>query len=97
MEKIWKRVQKIKGKFTRRPPLLLTNAHGIEKQNPSETSNTFGEAFASISGLEKYTQAFQRYKRTQKDKRLNSTSNNEEPYNTPNNNQITDLVIKIAI
>ena len=55
MEKIWKRVQKIKGKFTRRPPTLLTNTSGIETQNPSETSNIFGEAFASISATDNYT------------------------------------------
>ena len=83
MEKIWKRVQKIKGKFTRRPPPLLNNAYGIETQNPNETSNIFGEAFASISATENYTQNFQRYKRTQERKHINFTSNNEEPYNTP--------------
>ena len=55
MEKIWKKVQNIKGKFTGSSPPLLTNVSGIESQNPSETSNTFGEAFASISGTENYT------------------------------------------
>ena len=83
MGKIWKRVQKIKGKFTRRPPPLLTNASRIETQNPNGTNNIFGEAFASISASENYTQDLQRYKRTKEGKHISFTSNNEEPYNTP--------------
>ena len=82
LEKIWKRIQKIRSKFTRRLPPLLINAPGIETQNHGETRNTCGEAFVSISATEKYTQDFQRYKRTQEGKHTNFTSNNEEPYNT---------------
>ena len=33
--------------------------------------------------MEKYARDFQCYKRTQEGKRINFTSNNEEPYNTP--------------
>ena len=77
------RVQKTKSKFTRKHPPLLTNASGIEIQNPSETRKIFGEAIASISATKIYTQDFERYKRTQKGIRINFTKNNEEPYNTP--------------
>ena len=82
MEKIWKRVQKIKGKITIRLPPLLTSAFGIETQNPSETSNIFGEAVASVSSTENYTQHFQLYKRTQEGKSMNFTSKNVKAYNT---------------
>ena len=48
-KKIWERVKKIKGKIIKRPHPFLTNVSGIETQIPSETSNIFGEAFASHS------------------------------------------------
>ena len=66
MEKIWERVQKIKGKFTTRPAPLLTNAYRTETKIPSETINIFGGALASIPATKHYTQYFQRYKRTKK-------------------------------
>ena len=83
MEKICKRVQKIKCKFIRRPPPLLTNASGIEIRNPSGTRNIFGESFAAISATENYTQDFQLYQRRQEGKRIKFTSINAEPYETP--------------
>ena len=82
VDNIWKRVQKTKGKLTRRSSPRFINASGIESQHPSETSSIFDEAFASISATEYYTQSSQRYIRTQEDERINFTSNNKESYNT---------------
>ena len=82
MEKIWKRVQKFKGKFFRRAFLLLTNASYHGTRNPSGTSKIFREAFASILVTEYYTYYSQRYKGAQEAKRVKFINTNDETYNT---------------
>ena len=96
IDKIWKRVQKIKGKFTKKPPPLLTDNSGNETQDPCVTSTIFGETFASVSATENYTPEFLRYKRIQEAKRLDFNSNNEESYNRPFSEEEFQHALKIT-
>ena len=83
MEKIWRRVQKIKAKFSKGPAPLPSNAVVIETQTTGEISNIFGEEFTSILTMENYTYDFSRHKRSQETERTKFPSNNDEPHNTP--------------
>ena len=83
MNKIWKRIKKMKGKFSRNPPPLLQTVGDNLTQDPQITSNIFAETFSAISNTSNYTSDFNRY-RSQKERRtINFTTSTIENYNTP--------------
>ena len=60
---MWKKINKIRGKFSVSPPPLLTNSAGELTDDPEETSNMFAEVFSDVSSEETYSVSFLRRKR----------------------------------
>ena len=81
MRKIWKRIKKIKGMYTKIPLPLLHNSQNNLTDNPMETSKIFCEAFASVSSLEGATREYKTYKARSEKKRINFDSVADEVYN----------------
>ena len=76
LHQIWKKVRKIEGKFTPSPSPVLQDLQGNLHSDPEDVANMLADHFASVSGPENYTPAFQRYRLQEERKRLNF----ETPY-----------------
>ena len=81
LEKIHKRIRKIKGKFSQQPPPLLKNDQGTLTEEPSETSEIFGKSFAKVSSPENYSPQFKKFKQIAEKQRINFASDQSEQYN----------------
>ena len=85
MSQIWKKIQKMRGKYSKQPPPLLKTRDDTLTQDPNETSNIFAEAFASVSDTSNYSPTFQRHK-LQSEKialKIEDTSTVPKSYNLP--------------
>ena len=85
LSEIWKKINKIRGKFSTHPPPLLRDEDGTLTDNPKETSILFAEAFSDVSSEDNYTTRFRRHKGIEESKSLNFSLNQNPraPYNEP--------------
>ena len=63
LAKVWKRINKIRGKFTPHPPPLLKDPAGNLTDDPLQTSEMFAETFSDVSNEESYSLNFYRRKK----------------------------------
>lgn len=92
LHNVWKKVQKIKGKYQPTPtPALIQNGGNIT--NPEVVSNILASHFASVSSDENYTETFQRYRRAQEERQINFNTRQHYPYN----DHITATEMKYAL
>ena len=83
MQKVWKRVKKMQGKYsTPRLPLLKTST-GDLVQEPQVTSNMFARAFSSVSSTNNYSDTFKSHKLKEEKRHLNFDTREEHDYNLP--------------
>lgn len=81
--KIWKKVEKINGKFNSHPSPILKDEDDII-QDPIHVANKLAESFARISSADNYTPKFKRYKQIAESKPIKFNSRNaNQPYNDP--------------
>ena len=80
---IWKRINKIKGKYNTQPKPLLRKQNDSLTDDPKTTSNMFAESLATISGGSKYSESFRRYKEEQERRQLNFSGGSDCAYNEP--------------
>ena len=62
LHKIWKKWQKIAGKFSATPAPVLGDSDGAISQSHAEVANILAEAIASVSGEHNYSNRFIQYK-----------------------------------
>ena len=82
LSEIWKKVNKIRGKFSKHPAPLLRQNSGDLTDDPSETSRIFSQVFSGVSNEENYPLTFLKYKRAKERKTINfNQGTGEEDYN----------------
>ena len=82
---IWKKVNKIKGKYSKNPKPLLKKPNGEITDDTKTTSQIFAEAFASVSSEENYPLKFFNRKKTEERKNMefNEYNQTDQCYNEP--------------
>ena len=82
---IWKKVNKIKGKYSKHPKSLLKKPNGEVTDDPKKASQIFAEAFASFSSVENYLIKFFKRKKTEERKNIDFSEYNrtDKCYNEP--------------
>ena len=84
LSEMWKRINKIRGKFSTHPPPLLRNQVGELTDNPPETSEIFAEAFSDVSSESNYSLRFRKFKQTSERQQLNFAEGQDpQVYNEP--------------
>jgi len=80
MSKVWKRFQKMRGKYTEyRTPFLIEN--DIPVTDPREVTALLANHYATVSSNESYPAQFRQYQE-RTEKRLNFTTNQSYSYNS---------------
>ena len=82
LNKIWKKVQKISGKFSATPSPILRQGESIVTDR-KQVANIFARKFATISSIESYNREFIRYKSAEENQQLQMGTNNHQMYNEP--------------
>ena len=83
LSSIWKKVQKISGKFSPTPPPILKTPNNVIIQDVGDVANMLAESFSRTCSLNNCAPEFQRYKREKEKKRLDFTSGVRHEYNVP--------------
>lgn len=79
---IWKKVQKIHGKYTSTPNPLLKDANGTLFHDNFEVATMLAESFASVSHDRNYSPEFVRHKRQAERQHINFKTNQNLSYNS---------------
>ena len=83
---VWKKINKMRGKFPVTPPPLLKDGSGELTDDPMKTCEMFAETFTEVSSEESYPISFLKRKRVEEKKPINFSENPKErifPYNRP--------------
>ena len=83
LHKIWKKVQKISGKFSPSPPPVLRAPDGSNIVDPFAVATLIAEAFASVSHPDNYNLAFRRFRRAAVTRPLAFHDGKIYSYNSP--------------
>ena len=82
LNKIWKKMQKISGKFSATPSPILIQGESIITDR-RQVANIFAHKFATISSIESYNREFIRYKSNEESQQLQMVTSNRQMYNEP--------------
>ena len=93
LHSVWKRVQKIDGKFKSAPHPQVYNSAGSLATSTHAAAETLAEHFANVSGDHNYSDNFLRYKRQQEQRPINFGTNIAFHYN----DVITDVEFRHAL
>ena len=80
LNEIWKKVNKIRGKFTRHPAPLLAKEDGNLTNKPAETSEILADAYQKISSNTSYSKEFNKFRKIEETKPINFKENKDETY-----------------
>ena len=83
MHSIWKKVQKISGKYKISPPPILKDNTGNIISDKKTVANMLATQFAETSSTRNYSNSFLNYKRRIEKQPLKFETNREYPYNDP--------------
>ena len=85
MSEVWKKLNKIRGKFSSHPPPLLKKPNGDLTGEPEDTAEMLADGFSKVSSEENYTAEFITYKKAEEKKQIchREGCNTSEPYNDP--------------
>ena len=81
MNKVWKKVQKISGKYTAKPAPAVRGEQGQIESDLEKVSNIIAEAFAAVSDDMNYPQQFIRHKNRVEQQVINFDTGETKPYN----------------
>ena len=95
MNEIWKKINKIRGKFSSHPPPLLKKDDGELTSQPAETAEILADAFSKVSSDGNYTDKFIRHKREEELKPLHLPT--QWDITTPYNDEFTMNELKNAL
>lgn len=93
LHKIWKKVQKISGKYKRSANPVLKDENGCIITDVQEIANTLATSFARVSGRQNSNGAFQQYRRSAEAQNLNFITKTKYNYNE----SITDREYNAAL
>lgn len=96
LSKIWKRVQKISGKYKSTPSPILKNDDNTLVHHPLDVANKLANAFASVSKPENFSREFLRYKQISETQHINFYSNENCSYNQHFTDKELDHCISIT-
>ena len=83
LHQVWKKVQKISGKYTMTPTPVLKLPTGDMIRSHQEVADRMAEAFGGVAGDHNYSPEFLRYKTMRERRNLNFTERLRSTYNEP--------------
>ena len=83
LHKIWKKVQKISGKFSPTPMPVLRDPDGSCVSEPHEVASVIADAFAGVSHSNNYSCAFKAFRARAESRVLSFDTNTLHSYNDP--------------
>ena len=95
LHSLWKKIQKISGKFLPSPVPALT-IRGRPATDIREVANELCSAFAAVSHSEQYSDVFQRFKTIQEAKSLSFRTTQGYAYNEPFSMRELDTALRVA-
>ena len=81
MKKVWRKVQKISGKYSPQPTPAVKNENGIIETNTEIVNNIIVSAFASVLEDNAYPREFIRHKTRVEKQQIDFSTNEDHPYN----------------
>ena len=85
LNEIWKKINKIRGKFSRHPPPLLKKEDNSLTSNPTETCEILADSFSNVSSEANYPNMFKKHKKLAEARAssFSRTHDYQAPYNEP--------------